>query len=585
MRVVSSRRWFSLGVGFLCLLSGLLVLAYSQVSAVLPDTANPDFDGLREGSVLGEGGGVFISAVLATTGAIVLLNATSRAPQPSKALALTVFGATFPLFLFIQTLLVIYGVASGEDASRWLYFSASYFFHIGGALSFAAVYILFLFTLLLVYLLLGSTAYLLAPKRFVPALFDRSNWQKNEAVHVAASLFLLMSLTVLVVYVFWLAGETDPARLRGEGMLADLLLPLYYLMGILLFALILTVAAHAFLLNWGTQAPGDLGTLVQSVRNISRVERALLIAAAALNAIILLGPDLPSALDLSTSFAFDVSPRGLSYAFYLLLTPYIPYVITTRRLEYLLRQGRAPTTASIFQERSLRLVVVHLSGLILLTALGVAARWDPMWLMLTFAAWTGGVLLTAALRVKAGIGLPKVLFRDDAGPALFFVFLGIALTSGLMLWGAGNTFEVRYLPGQDTLEVVNESGYGLDIFARVAAVAVIIGSLVLTLDLWLTSYGVERRLVGHYLGIFVSSTLAALLVFSVGVWTSGSAGLRDAYAGFAFRQYYALEEFGVGLLLTGTFVYVFFALRAIMRPILEREGTARAQRAVAVKWR
>jgi hypothetical protein len=448
------------------------------------------------------------------------------------------------------------------------------------------VYILFFFTLLLILVLLGAAGYLLAPRRFPRALFDRANWAKNEAIHISAALFLLLSVAVLFYYLLRLAVSTEAGDVRRYGLVGQALVPAYYLLCTLLFAFGLTVAARTFLLNWGSSAPLELHRLLDNVRTIGRVERTLLGAAGLLNLIILLGPTLPARLDLSQSFAFDVSPRGLAFAFYLLLVPYLPYAATQRRLDFLLRAGRGPTTGALFAERSLRLVLAHVLALVLVLVIGAAADWDPLALMLGMSAWTAGVLLLHAVRVESPHGLPRLAFRGDAGPAYYFIFLGLALTTGLMLWGAGNTYEVTasFLPQVNNLDVDNLSGYGADVFARVAAAAVLAGSLVLTIDLWLNAYRAQRRFLRHYVAIFLTSTISALLVFTVGVWTEGQAGLENAYAGYAFHQYYDLERWGAGLLLSATVIYLFIALGRLLRPIVERSNAPEVAAAVRVRW-
>lgn len=580
------RLYVSSVVGYLSILGGLLLLAYTGVSTVVPDTSRPELADLQKGQVVSEGTAVVGSALLVTLGLIVLLAHASPARPLPKLAALGVVGAAFPLFFTIQTLLVINGIRADIGQDSYVYFSASYLFHSGTELSFPAVYVLFFVTFLLVVLLLGAVGYLLAPQRLGRAVLDRANWAKNEAIHIAATLFLLLSISVVFYTLLTLAVNTSPGDVPRHSLMGHLLLPTYYLLVLLLFALALTVAAHAFLLNWGTQAPLEFERLVANIRTIARVERALVVASALLNLLVLFSPTLPSKTELSRSFAFDVSPRGFGYAFYVLLAPYFPYVLTTRRLDWLLRSGRGPATNHPFAERSLRLVLTHVAGLILVTAAGAALNWYPLALMLAMSAWTAGVLLAHAVRFENATGLPRLAFRGETGPAFYFVFLALAVTTGLMLWGAGNTYNVSatFLPNVQSLDVANASDLGQDLFARLAATALVAGSVVLTLDLWLNAYRVERRFLGHYLATFIATSLSTLLVFTVSVWTDGATGLENAYVGFAFQQYYALEKTGAGLLLAGTVTYLFFAVGRILRPILER-SRAPARRSVAVRWK
>lgn len=561
-------------IGFLLIMGGVVLLSFSQISPVAPSPERTELAELREGGLISEVGSVVVSAFMVTAGSVVVLNRASRAPAVPKWIALGSISIALPVFFVAQTLLVINAVAADFGTYRAVRFSASYFFHTGDDMSFAAVYILFFFLLMLLYVLIGATAYLLAPKRFPRAMLSRLNWAKNESVHVAATLFLLSSLSVLTYYVFRLAAGTHGSDLRGQGALAELLLPVYYLLGILLFLLILVVAGHAFLVSWGTQGPVSIPRLVENIRTIRRVERGMLAAAASLNLFILVAPQLPTSLALSTTTVFGVSARGLSLAFFVLLVPYIPYAYTQGRLDFLVRAGKAPNTSALFAERSLRMVIVHMLGLAFIVTLAALASWQALALMLALAAWTAGVMLVNAVRVEVGPGLPRLAFNGDAGVPLYFVFLGLALSVGIMLWGVGNTFEVQYVSNTNTLQFLNENSLGEDVFSRIAAASIVFGALILSLDLWLHAYRVPRQFLGHYLGLFISGTLVTLLVFSVGVWTAGDGrGLEDAYAGFAFRQYYAFEEFGVAALLIGAGIYAYAALSQMLAPLVSRQDT------------
>lgn len=563
-------------LGFGLILGGLLLLAYSQMSTVLPDPQRAELADLEGGDVVSEGAALFFTALLITAGLLLILAYASPAPVFPRTAALLIVGVTLPIFLIFQNLLLINGFSGIVADQGWKSFSVSYFFHTGGDLSFAVVYILFFLTLLLVFLLLGAVGYLLAPHRFLRAVLDRMSWAKNEAVHIAATVFLLLSVAVLFFYLLRLAAETDVDQLRTMGFLAQNKLVFYYLLCLLLFGLFLTVAAHAFLLNWGNQTPLEFPRLIDNLRTIRRVERGLLGAAALVNFLILLGPQLPTQLEFSRSFVFGFSPRGFSYAFYLLLLPYVPYLVSQTRLEFLLRAGRGPA-GTVFAERSLRLVLVDVLGLVLLTVTGIAAGWDPLGLVLTYSAWTAGVLLFHAVRFEGARGLPRLAFRGEEGPPLYFVFLGLAVTTGLMLWGAGNTFEVAYFRSGATtsLNFVNDASYGQDIFSRFAAAVLIVACLVLTLDLWLHAYHVKRRFLVHYLAVLVLATVAALFTFTVGVWKGGPAGLEEAHAGYAFREFGTGEEISTGVLLVATAIYLFYAFGKMLRPILEQARASR----------
>lgn len=563
-------------ISFLCILGGLLLFAYSQETNVFPDPGRVEL-GVPEpaGGPIGDPTFVVLSALLVTTGALTLAATRSPARGWGKAAALVVFGFSLFVFLAANFSLFINGIAITTSSDRAISFSASYLFHGGALLSFAGVYILFLFTLVLVALLVGSLGYLVAPHKFFKALGDRDSWGKNEAIHVATSLLLVLGLSVYFVWLLRLTGDTDVAAMRHKGALAQNLVSVYYLFILLLFFLILSIGAHVFLVNWGTHTPLERGELLKSVTNVARVERTLFWSTVGLNFLLLLTPSLESKTSLSNDPVFLISSRGFHWFYFLSLVPSIPYAISQRRLERLLRRGHLGVAQTAFSARSLRLVQQFLGGIVLLTVVAVAAPWQPLTVMLAYAAWTSGLLLYHSIHVRIRDGLPEPEFRSDASPPLYFSAFALALTTGLMMWGAGNTFEVVYQESTKSLLFVNESDFGQDIAARVGAATILAGSLVLSLHLISRSVAVPRRFLGHYLWMFILTSVAATTTFTVGVWTKGPNGLQDAYAGFSFRQYYGTEQLLVGLLLTATVIGLFWSLGRILGEIAPRMGTGR----------
>ncbi|MGH9894147.1 MAG: hypothetical protein ACREA0_19630, partial [bacterium] len=451
---------------------------------------------------------------------------------------LTVFGATLFVFLVVNFSLFINGVTVTTASDRAIYFTASYLFHTGRLLSFAGVYVLFLVTLILVTLLVGSLGFLLAPHRFYRALGDRESWAKNEALHVATSLLLVLGLSVFFVYVLRLTVETDAAAMRAKGALASNVVALYYVFILLLFLLILSITAHVFLVNWGTHTPLERGELVRSVRNVRRIERTLLWSTLGLNAFLLALPGLESRLTLSSDPVLLFSAQGYGWVYFLTLAPYLPYATSQRRLERLLRRGHLAVAQTPFSADSLKLVLRFVLGTALITVVALAAQWQPLTIMLAYSSWTAALLLSRAVTLRLREGIPDPELRGEAGVPLFFSFLALAVTTGLMMWGAGNTFEVLYHEASRSLIFVNESEFGQDIAARVGAVVILAGSLILSLHVASRAVGVSRRFLGHYAWMFILTTAAATTTFTVGVWTQGPRGLQDAYAGFSFRQYY-----------------------------------------------
>lgn len=572
-------------LGFLLMLAGVLTLVASQKGPVLAEATTTE-DLAIDKSFVGDGTGVILCMLMVTAGAILFLGVRSTAPAIPRAIALASLGLSLPALLWLQTRLIVN--AQGLDAGgyRIVRFSASYFFHNGESLMIPVVYVLFFVTFVLLMVVLGSVFYLMAPTRFVGALLDRRSWAKTEAVHIAATLLLLASLALLFYAYLQLANGADPEGIHGRGLLAENLVTIYYLLCGLFALLALVIAAHAFLLNWGTQLLSEYRVLLDNLGTIARVERALLGAALLFNLLILISPGLPTRYNMSDSFVVDIEPRGFAWIANLLLIPFLPYAISQHRLAAYLRERQGLVRGVPFTQRALRLVAVQVAGLVLLLTLVNAAGWGALAILMTTSAWTAAVLLVSAVRVQTGSGLPKLVLEPEAGPPLYLVFLGLALTTSFMLWGNGNTFEATFQPGNaNALQVENESDYGLEQLSRIAAVALLVGSLVLTLDLWLRSNRIRRALAFHYVIIFVMTSLAALFAFTVGVWSKSAVpGEEDAYAGFRFHELYGFDAFLVGLFVAATGAYLYYALGRILRPAPEAPLPVPVT-AVEVQWK
>lgn len=570
-----------LPLGFVSLLGGVFLLAFTQVTRVFIDPRRTELGGTSD--TIGDVTWVFLSAILLAAGLTLLLASVAPARGGFRALALTgAFTSTF-LLLILHLTLFINSITVGTETELATYFTASYLFHTGDSYSVMAVFLILLITLAVLAGFVASVAALLAPRRFREAIWDPEDWDKNESTLVSSSLLLVFALTLFFVYLVQISVRLSVDPPPARGFFANTLPVFYYLQIFFVGALILTVAARVFLVNWGTRTPLAAETVLDSLHNTGRVERVLAVAAIVFNLLILLSPPATDEVGLSTDPVFLLDSRGLAWFFFLLAIPYAPYAVSQARLRRLLDEGEMRAGGSPFSERSLRLVLTSLGGLVLLSTIGVGARWTPLGLMIALSAWMSGVLLFASVRLRLDRGTLSPQLRGPAAAPYFFGFLILSLATGIMMWGAGNTYVATYLESGQSLTIENASPYGADILFRVTGAALLAFTLLLPLAILKTVRGIRRSLlVPHVLG-FSSLVVLATIVFTVGVWNTGTEQGADALAGFAFHQYYLEEKLFVAGLVLALGGLCFWSLGRIVGQLVKPRTYARIVEAVQVR--
>lgn len=553
-------------MGFALLLGGTFLLAYKQVSRVFLDPRRTELGGVV-GDTIGDPTWVNVSAMLLTAGLLLIIAAVSPARGRSRYVALSMLGLSTFALLSLHLTLYINSIVVGTEQDLVATFTASYLFHTGEGYRLIAVFLLFLVTLTFLGLFVASLGHLIAPTQFLPALWNPRDWSKIEAGVVASSLVLVWSLAVFVIYLVRVAVQLELDPPPAGGFITQNLLLFYYLQIGAVGLLILTVAARVFLVNWGTQTPLEPTTIRDSLDNVGRLERILVGAALLLNIFVLAGPAAAGPDELSVDPVFYLNSRGLAWAFFLLAVPYLPYALCLGQLRRLL-QGRGTLPTTPFSHTSLRLVVTHLSGLALLSVVGVGGRWTPLVLMTALCAWTAGVFLFASVRFLLEGALPRPTLRGSAAPPLFFAFTVVSLATGFMLWGAGNTYVATYHESGQTVTIENASPYGADIFFRLAGACLLSFTLLFAMAVARSALGSRRTLALPYASSFLSLVVVGMIVFSVNVWNEGNVGLSDAYAGFGFHAYGAEELILVAVLVTVAAGVLYWALARIVGQLL-----------------
>lgn len=568
-------------VSFLLLLGGLLILAFSTEINVFQDPRRVE----QTGSVDEDEANLaalFFASLLAAWGVAMGFGAVSRAGGGRRHGALgAVFGGVF-LLMFLHGKLFINSVTiAPERGGATVAFTASYFFHTGPGYTFPAVYVIFLVTVLLLTLAVAGAAYLITPDRFRRAFGGRASWRESESLAVTVSLFVVLSFVVFLVSFIRLAVDADVQGDRS-GFLADNVVALHYMTAFLLGALVLTIGARVFLVNWGTQGVFQRGRVEETLGNVGRIERVLLGAVVLFDLILLAAPPIVGPFYLSTDAVFGLTSKMLQVSLLMVLIPYAFYAWTIKRLTRQLADGGGPEDATTpFSNLSVRLVLVHMGGILLLTAVyaALSARGgtDALVLLLGYAAYTAAVFLWAAIRFELRGGIPTPRLRGPGAAAPFFGFVVFGLVTAMILWGAGNTFEALYFSETNTMTVRNYSPWGADVLARIGAALLGAATLAIALGALADATRIRRPLVGHYVAVLVASVAALLVAFTVNVWSGrGGVGQLDVFAGFSFHQYGTLETTLAIAVLTVSLGVLYYSVGRILRWATRRRPVLRA---------
>ncbi|MBI2077720.1 MAG: hypothetical protein HYT80_05015 [Euryarchaeota archaeon] len=555
-------------VGAFLMVGGTLLLAFKQVTRVFDDPARLELGDVEAGPT--DPTFILLSALTIACGFATILGTVSPATGWRRPVALGSLGLSVTLLLGLHLPLFVNGTVVSTESDLFASFTASHVFHTGNLYSLMAVFLLFLLTVSLLGVAVFSVGYLLAPGRFAKAVSDPRSWPKNEANLVASTLLLLFGTGVFLTYLVRTAAKMEAEPPAFVGFFGGALLLFYYLQILCVFLFVITVLARFFLVNWGTQLPWEPLRVRDSLDNVGKIERILVLGAIAFNLLVLMAPSATDNEGLSEDPVFRLDSRGLAWFFFLLAVPYVPYALSLRRMRKLLTP---PSPFGIgsppFSALTLQVIGLAAGGVVLIGTVAGAAQWSPLALLMALGAWVAGVLLWAGLRVGLEGGLVSPEIRGEGGPAYFAWFLVFALVTSIMMWGAGNNIVGTYEESSRTLTVDNSSPWGADLLFRLGGVSLFSASLLLAFGVAKASLGVRRSLLGSYAASFVGMVLLGVMVFSISMWSTNEQ-VSDAYVGFAFHQFYLTEKIFVAVLIVGLGSMLLWTfgrmVRAILRP-------------------
>ncbi|MBW3581481.1 MAG: hypothetical protein KY455_00125 [Euryarchaeota archaeon] len=427
-------------MGILLFIGGLMMFAWYQTQQMFKDSLSSE---VSAGLVARNDGGILFGALLAGIGlATVLASLSPRAPKRRMVPILGIIASTTGLLFLHFTIFVNSFTIPGEGM---IMLRASFIFHDSASFLPMAVFVLALVTLILILLGAMSVMALIAPRlmreRFIRPTHADSH--RTRLVLTALTLVLVGGTFVHQFVYYALGADAEPTG----GFVATNRVLLYYLLAISLSAAIATTVWHTRLIVWGDLRDRRSLSFQRSLIPLHRTETWLWAATFALNLLVLFPEPVYTPSGSDTSRVFAMNSRGASIFLLLLFGGWGVHRWSAKAWLRHLRDdhginGQAKYDRLFFLATTV--IGIWLFTWFLLLALPSLDHFGPTPNLLIRIGAVALVLPFFAMRIQlAETGLRPRLAHHGA-PMTLLLFAGLAIVTGLMLWGTGNTITTFY---------------------------------------------------------------------------------------------------------------------------------------------
>lgn len=420
--------------GLVLFVVGFLLFAHNQTQALFRDIHGWELSG---GVHPRDDAGILFGALVAGSGLATILWALSPLPRASRFLMVLGTVGAFVTLLVAHFSIFVNGVIFSQEQT--VHVQASFLFH--DTIATLPINAFALAFLTLIIILIGHLA---AMRLLTPDLY-RTHIHSPTTLEDHRTRFILATLLLLGVgaaftrqfFVFAVGADATPA----DGFLSTNLVAIYYLMGFALAIALLTVAWRAFILCWGNLVERTTRRFRRGHHALTRFETWLWGAILLLNLVILIAPPVFRP-DAGTDRVFVMDSRGISWFFLLFFPLYLLHRrIGASHLRFLSRIRSENPTPRLdrLAAMTLTILVLWVLGGLLLPLTGLSPlsallfRVAPLAVALPFFVLRMDVQSAFQLRTR-GPGSPLVLIASAA----------LAIVTGIMLWGVGNSVTVQY---------------------------------------------------------------------------------------------------------------------------------------------
>lgn len=495
-------RLLLLGTGIPALVGGLLLFGWVQTQAMFRASE------IQTGLAQRNDGGILTAALIASLGLAAILAAMSqRRPRHRIVPALGVVTTStillaFHFSFFVNGLIV--------EESEQLMVEASFIFQ-DTAGNPIGVFALTFATLLVIGIGLISTMALLTPRILQERVLNPSTLQEHRTRTVLATLLLILGGFTFAVQFFRWALDAD--AIPKGGFIETNVIALYYILAFMVAGAMVLAAWRASFLSWGDLRERAGRRFRRNHRNLLHLENWVWGTIMLLTVVVMNSAPIFTMESVALNQVFAADSHGINMFFLLVPLLYVMQRVVSRKQFNHLQQERQ------------NLQVIRPDGLLAMAATLILVwvsvplfiRGPEVTPLIQVFVRTGLatiILLVFALRVDAST--QSVLApRHNGVPLMLLASCGLAILTGIALWGAGNTVVTVY--ARDSGGFLTPESRFLQpytVLLRIAGSAFLALPPILTL--WMLSAKMRKHAQpGHLVIIAIGTIIAVNLLFTI----------------------------------------------------------------------
>lgn len=420
-----------LGTGTTMFLGGLYLFASVQTQAMFRASE------IQTGLAQRNDGGILTAALIASLGLAAILVAMSERRPRNRILPALGVVVTSTLLLAFHFSFFVNGFIL--EQSNLVFVEASFLFQDSAGVP-IAVFVLMFTTLLLVGIGLISTMALLTPRILKERILRPQSLQEHRTRTVLTTLLLMLGGLTFALQFFQWALNADAAP--TGGFIETNVIALYYILAFLVAGAVALAAWRASILTWGDLRERAGRRFRRNHRNLLHLENWLWGTILLLTLIVMNSAPIFTVESVALNQVFAADSHGINLFFL-----FVPLIYLLQR-----HVGKAHFQHMQETRRELRVVrrdsLFPLSATLILiwVAVPLLLRGEDITPLIQTFVSTGLatlVLLGFALRMDASLD-SLIAPRHRGLPLILLASCGLAIVTGIALWGAGNTVVTAY---------------------------------------------------------------------------------------------------------------------------------------------
>lgn len=490
------------GVGTPALVGGLLLFGWVQTQAMFRASE------IQTGLAQRNDGGILTAALIASMGLAALLAAASQRRARHRLLPVLGIITTGTILLAFHFSFFVNGVIIPE--SDRLMVQASFLFQ-DTAGTRIGVFALTFSTLLVIGIGLISAMALLTPQILKERILRPDTLQEHRTRTVLVTLLLMLGgLTFALQFFLWaLQADSVPTG----GFIATNVIALYYILSFLVAGAVALAAWRASFLSWGDLRERAGRRFRRNLRNLLHLENWVWGTILLLTLVVMNSAPIFTLESVALNQVFAADSHGINMFFLLVPLLYLLQRYVSRGLYQHLQQQRL----SLQLARPDSLLATAITLIVVWISVPLVMRGEEITPLIQTFVRTGLatiILLVFSVRVDAANNA-LIGPRHRGLPLMLLASFGLAILTGIALWGAGNTVVTIY--ARESGGFLTPQGRIIQSYTVLLRIA---GSAFLALPpflaLWMLSAKTRRHAQpGHLVVIAIGIIIAVNLLFTI----------------------------------------------------------------------